>query len=98
MDRAEERLQGVWAQASFSGARRSAAGPLAQHACHSVMHHEARWRGRSATAGPETGVPELADAVDILRRHGHSKELAAAVRRLWAAGPVETVWAVRSVM
>ncbi|WP_437109656.1 DUF4365 domain-containing protein [Streptomyces sp. enrichment culture] len=91
VDWAEEWLQGVWLQASFGGARRSVAGPLAQHACHAVMHHEARWRGHSATAGPETGVPELADAVDILRRHGHSKELAAAIRRLWAAGPVESV-------
>ncbi|WP_256338461.1 DUF4365 domain-containing protein [Streptomyces sp. KS_5] len=87
VDWAEVRLQGVWLQASFSGAWRSASDSAARRACHSVIHHEAQWRGTPAPAGGDADA--LADALDTLRRHGHTKELAAAVRRLWAAGPAD---------
>ncbi|MFC8246910.1 DUF4365 domain-containing protein [Streptomyces chartreusis] len=91
VDWAEDRLQGVWLQASFSGARRSAAGSAAQRACHSVIHHEAHWRSIPAAARGDADVTALAGAVNTLRRHGHAKELGAAVRRLWAAGPADCV-------
>lgn len=91
VDWAEDRLKGVWLQASFSGARRSAARPLAQRACHAVMHHQAHWRSLPPTASTDTQTEALADAVDVLRRYGHTKELTAAVRRLWAAGPTDCV-------
>ncbi|GAA2236259.1 DUF4365 domain-containing protein [Streptomyces indiaensis] len=91
VDWAEDRLKGVWLQASFSGARRSAAGSAAQRACHSVVHHEAHWRSTPAPARGDTDATALADAMDTLRRHGRTKELAAAVRRLWAAGPADCV-------
>ncbi|MGI5413871.1 DUF4365 domain-containing protein [Streptomyces chartreusis] len=91
VDWAEDRLQGVWLQASFSGARRSAAGSSAQRACHSVIHHEAHWRSMPPAACSDADAAAMAEAVDTLRRHGHEKELAAAVRRLWAAGPADCV-------
>lgn len=87
VDWAEDRLQGVWLQASFSGAWRSASDSAARRACHSVIHHEAHWRGILAPTSGDADATALADALDTLRRHGHTKELAVAVRRLWAAGP-----------
>ncbi|MFF0018080.1 DUF4365 domain-containing protein [Streptomyces sp. NPDC005374] len=87
VDWAEERLQGVWLQACFSGARRAAARPMAQRACHALMHHEARWRSVPPAVVPDAAVTALAGGVDMLRRYGHTKELTGAVRRLWASGP-----------
>ncbi|WP_413755061.1 DUF4365 domain-containing protein [Streptomyces sp. MMBL 11-3] len=87
VDWSEERLQGVWLQACFSGSRRAAARPVAQRAGHAVMHQKTRWRSLPSSVARDDTVTALGDAVDALRRYGHTKELAGAVRRLWASGP-----------
>ncbi|MEU6445064.1 DUF4365 domain-containing protein, partial [Streptomyces sp. NPDC047046] len=87
VDWSEERLQGVWLQACFSGSRRAAARAMAQRAGHAVMHQETRWRSLPPSVARDGTVTALGDAVDTLRRYGHTKELAGAVRRLWASGP-----------
>ncbi|MFI8419941.1 DUF4365 domain-containing protein [Streptomyces sp. NPDC085479] len=89
-DSAEARLQGVWLQASFSGARHSAATIVAQRASQSVIRHEALWRNGPAS-GADAQIVRLADALGELRRYGRSKELSLAAERLWAGGPAHSL-------
>ncbi|MFD4318966.1 DUF4365 domain-containing protein [Streptomyces sp. NPDC058548] len=85
---ADARLQGVWLQASFSGARHSAASAAGQRASHALVRHETLWRNDS-TVGAETQIDHLVDALDGLRRYGRRKELSLAAQRLWAGGPID---------
>ncbi|MEU2120078.1 DUF4365 domain-containing protein [Streptomyces sp. NPDC016459] len=87
---ADARLQGVWLQASFSGARRSAASAAGQRATFALVRNEALWRNTS-TAGAETQIDHLVDALDGLRRYGRRRELSLAAWRLWAEGPIDSL-------